>query len=140
MKQSFLLLATVLLSSLLAAQKMNTWKGGMPGQENNWHCAKNWSNGHVPTVFECVVIPDVSTGSGHYPVISSEAGEIYALRILSGANLLIRPKGRLSLSDPSELPDALLNLGELNGKGVLYFRYNNSPAANMADAGILLQP
>jgi hypothetical protein len=25
------------------AQKTVVWKGGTPGQETNWYCAKNWS-------------------------------------------------------------------------------------------------
>ncbi|MBK6929787.1 MAG: hypothetical protein IPH12_02625 [Saprospirales bacterium] len=44
-------------ATLLNAQKINTWKGGFPGQETNWSCPRNWSLGTVPDWACQVVIP-----------------------------------------------------------------------------------
>ena len=77
------------------AQKINFWKGGTPGQETNWNCAKNWSPNKVPDGFQNVIIPDVSTGSGVYPTIMSSGLEVNALTLESGATLKIEKQASL---------------------------------------------
>ena len=83
----FALCFFTLFSITLPAQITNVWKGGSPGHENDWHYYKNWSLGKTPDVFDAVIIPDVSTTTNRYPVVSSGQIEVQSLDIQSGASL-----------------------------------------------------
>ena len=126
MKKSFC--STTCISSLalilvfstnLFSQITTTWKGGAPGMETDWYCAKNWSNYAVPDAFSNVVIPAVSTTSLSSPVIKAGKVEVNTLflettatfTVEEGAQLVVfdkagsflpsnfQPKGRLFLLD-----------------------------------------
>lgn len=84
------LTAIFLMTSLAAfAQKTNTWKGGTPGMENEWNCAKNWSTYSVPDEFTDVVIPDVSCTSFSAPLVKEGRVNINSLYLESNALLTI---------------------------------------------------
>ena len=107
-------------ASFCEAQKINFWKGGTPGQEANWSCAKNWSTNQVPDAFQNVIIPDVTSGSGVYPTIKDSGQEVNALILESGATVQIDKKGSL---------EVITNLdqygtGELKSKGALHLPSN----------------
>ena len=80
------------------AQKPATWKGGTPGKVSDWNCAANWQEGRVPNEFSDVLIPDVSTGSNAFPVISCRVESVNTLTLLSGARLDIARTGSLEVS------------------------------------------
>lgn len=87
-------IATLLIcffASTSSAQRLNTWKGGTPGHETDWNYFKNWSLGKTPDAFDRVLIPDLSTTTRAYPVISNTGVEISYLEIQSGAMITILP-------------------------------------------------
>lgn len=102
------LAAFLLIQDTVSAQKRVTWKGGSPGRETDWNYPGNWSDGAVPNCFSDVVIPDVSTGSGRYPVIGSGAFEVNTLVMYSGAALSIRPTARLQVINQFDPQDSKL--------------------------------
>jgi hypothetical protein len=92
MKSTTIIIAIIIIASITnfsQAQPQNTnfWKGGTPGQADNWNCPKNWSKGSVPDLFQHVIITDVTTGSGIFPIISSTDNQVYSLVLESGAKL-----------------------------------------------------
>jgi hypothetical protein len=88
-------LLTLFVVTIASAQKSNIWRGGAPGHETDWSYFKNWSSGSVPSEFDCVVIPNVSTSTSDYPVIHKGEIEVWSLEIQSGAMLTLLPKARL---------------------------------------------
>ena len=99
MKKTLVTIALLLsaAATLLQAQKINTWKGGFPGQESNWSCPRNWSLGTVPDWACQVVIPQQTSDRKNYPVLTSKNEEIYSLFIQPGARLEIAPSGGLTV-------------------------------------------
>lgn len=100
MKNSILTIATALsilfcFANTATAQNKATWKGGAPGQENNWSCAKNWSNYRVPDEFTDVVIPDVSTTTLAAPVIKGGHFEVNSIELQPNATLTIEQRAQL---------------------------------------------
>ena len=92
---SIVIFAMHLVPQTATAQIVNTWRGGTPGQETNWACSKNWSLSRVPDAFHNVIIPNVSTGSGKFPVIQSGMIELNQLDIHPCATLTVRENVRL---------------------------------------------
>ena len=88
-----------LLSLASSAQKTNNWRGGAPGHETEWSYFKNWSAGRIPNEFDHVVISDVSTSTGKYPVISKGEIDVLSLVVESGASLTLLPQARLFAED-----------------------------------------
>lgn len=111
-----LLLMALLLCTNAISQNANTWKGGTPGLENDWNCAKNWSAYRVPDAFTDVIIPDVSTTTQSPPVIQSGQLEVNSLFLETNAKLTIEKSAQLVVFDPtcSFIPK---NVG---GKGDLF--------------------
>ena len=85
----------MLFSMVASAQKINVWRGGAPGHETDWSFFKNWSAGKVPSEFDHVIIPDVSTSTGKYPTIFAGEVEVMGLEIQSGASLTLLPGVRM---------------------------------------------
>jgi hypothetical protein len=79
----------------LNAQKANVWKGGTPGHERDWFCARNWSGNSVPDEFTDVIIPDVSHSTRATPVIGSGKVAINMLRLESSTLLTIAAEASL---------------------------------------------
>jgi len=71
------------------AQKTTYWKGGTPGHENDWFCARNWTSGDVPNEFSNVVISDQTSQNHSSPVIRRGSVSINTLRIEGIASLEI---------------------------------------------------
>jgi hypothetical protein len=69
-----------------------TWSGQV---NNSWHDAGNWDNG-VPNSLMNAVVPDVSSGSANFPVITSLA-EVNHLLLETGSNLEIEVNGTLTV-------------------------------------------
>ena len=87
MKAFTSLIVLIIAGQLMFAQ--NYWQGDTPGQETNWNEARNWSKNRVPDWRDEVIIPDVSSKGGFYPIIDTETYSIAALKIMSGARLTL---------------------------------------------------
>lgn len=122
MKTLTLILAT-LISTTLFSQDEVKWIGGTPGQESDWHQARNWSNNEVPDEDTHVVIEFLNSGHNAQPVVSENA---YA------ASIEIRSAGQLTIAenceliiDGEEVYTEGINLygGKVNNSGSIFF-YN----------------
>jgi len=67
----------------------NIWTGA--GNNSNWHNPANWSQGSVPDYNDHVIIPDVTSGSGFSPVISTADGNVKNIEVRCGGKLDINP-------------------------------------------------
>ena len=114
MKNSILpfILCIVCLSFTSDVLSQNYWKGGTPGNETNWNTPRNWSQNQVPDWSESVIIPDVSTQSGYFPVISETIEPIPHIEIQGNALLTVLAKGRLVIDGETTINCGIL----LNGK------------------------
>ena len=113
------ILFVLLTLSLTSLEAQNIWCGGTPGNETNWNVAKNWSDNRVPDWTKEVIIPDVSTCSGYYPIIDSEVEPIAHLEIQSNARLTILPKGKLIIDGDSTFDAGITLLGDIKVGGNL---------------------
>jgi len=119
MKSSNLFLFIFLSLSLNSLEAQNIWCGGTPGHETSWNIAKNWSENRVPDWTKDVIIPDVSTCSGYYPVIDCEVEPIAHLEIQSNATLTILSEGKLIIDGDSTFDTGITLLGDLIVEGDL---------------------
>ncbi len=87
--KTLLIAIFTILSTLTYAQQSVTWIGGTPGNETNWHEARNWSNNKVPNEFSDVVIPNVSSSTFSAPVIMNDRIELNSLQIASNGKLTV---------------------------------------------------
>lgn len=112
-----LLLALSTVVSLLHSQ--SEWRGGFPGRETDWLCARNWSDNRVPDEMDNVVIPDCSSRGNFYPQIRSRSACVQSLNIYSGATVSIQAGAKLTIAGYGLPGGALLNLGKLENNGTL---------------------
>ena len=89
--------ALLLLANLssLQGQTTNVWKGGFPGHETDWNQNRNWSLGKTPSVFDHVIIKDVSTSTLKYPVVAEGEIDVLSLEIQAGASLTLLRSARI---------------------------------------------
>jgi hypothetical protein len=92
--------------------------------------ATNWNGNTVPAASNNVLIPDVSAGSGNFPVVSTSGAEANDVTTLSGASLTIGAAGDLTINgDLSNTGTvivgaegsgigSLITLGAVSGAGV----------------------
>ena len=97
------------------SQKSIIWKGGTPGQKNEWYCAQNWSTHNVPDEFSDVIIPDVSTSSFAFPVIRSGKVEINSLFIQFNGSLTIAKDVIMTVNENAEG----CTEGKIHGDGLI---------------------
>ncbi|MDF1696618.1 MAG: hypothetical protein P1U56_12335 [Saprospiraceae bacterium] len=95
----------------------NYWIGGAPGQETNWNYARNWSQNQVPDWTEDVIITNVMTQSGYFPVISEEVQAVPHIEIQSNAMLTILPYGKLVIDGATTYKSGILLNGKLVATG-----------------------
>jgi hypothetical protein len=116
-KNSKWFFATLLLTFCMNvfSQKSITWKGGTPGQKNEWYCAQNWSTHNVPDEFSDVIIPDVSTSSFAFPIIRTGKVEINSLYILFNGSLTIAKNAVMTVLDNAEG----CSQGKIHGDGLI---------------------
>lgn len=110
-------------ASTSSAQRLNTWRGGTPGHETDWNYFKNWSLGKTPDAFDRVLIPDVSSTTRMYPVISNTGVEISSLEIQPGATITILPNAWIQT-------DAFESAGICNGCNKRLKVYDESGKGN----------
>ena len=115
MRSIFLCFVTFLFAPDLYAQ--NYWKGGTPGKETDWNTAKNWSQNRIPDWTQDVVIPDVSTQSGYFPIITQTVDAIPHLEIQGNATLTILSTGRLFIDGETNYNSGIHLIGKLISKG-----------------------
>ena len=112
----------VLLSALISTMALTAqveWKGGFPGQETDWFCARNWSDNRIPDDFDNVVIPDRSTSGNFYPVIQNRKARVQSLDLHSNASLTIKSGATLTVLGFGLSGGALTSLGTLENHGTL---------------------
>ena len=114
-----IVLIVLLIQTFNAVNAQNFWKGGTPGQETEWNVAKNWSENRVPDWTQDVIIPDVSTSSGYFPIIEDEVEPIAHLEIQSNAILTIHPEGKLMVDGISTFNTGITLIGEIDVDGDL---------------------
>ena len=107
--------ATFLILNTVSAQ--NYWRGGFPGNENDWNTAQNWSQNKVPDWTQNVIIPDVSAQSGNFPVIKEVVEAIPHLEIQANALLTILDSGRLVIDGKTTFNSGLVMVGDILAKG-----------------------
>ena len=73
----------------------------------DWHTAKNWSTGNVPTADVHVLIP---TGASNYPIITGSNAVCNNLTIYSSATLTLNSSYSLTISgDFKNMGNATIN-------------------------------
>ena len=112
-----LCLVSLFITNEISAQ--NYWMGGAPGNETNWNYAKNWSQNRIPDWTENVIIPDVSTHSGFFPVISQVIEAVPHVEIQSNAVLTVLPWGRLVIDGTSTYNSGIFLNGKLIATGTI---------------------
>jgi len=119
MKNLIVILVVLVSQSFNSVDAQNIWKGGTPGQETEWNLAKNWSENRVPDWTEDVIIADVSTNSGYFPIIDKEVEPIAHLEIQSNATLTILPQGKLMIDGMSTFNTGITLIGKIDIDGDL---------------------
>ena len=115
-----LVIFTILFTSINPLNAQNFWIGGSPGAEQEWNNSKNWSENKIPDLWDdTVVIPDVTSQSGYFPIIKNKAKPIAHLRIESGANVTILKKGKLIIDGSNTFNYGIFNVGNLVNQGMV---------------------
>ena len=88
----------------------NNWTGTT---SSAWTNSSNWSRGTVPGTSENITIPDVSSGSGNDPIITSDV-TLGGLTINSGASLTVSSNsltvtGTMDINDNLYIDNATVN-------------------------------
>ena len=88
----------------------NNWTGTA---STAWTTVSNWSRGTVPGTTENITIPDVSSGSGNDPIITSDVS-LGGITINSGASLTISSNsltvtGTMDINDNLYIDNATVN-------------------------------
>jgi hypothetical protein len=136
-----LLTMMVLFSTTLTAQ--NYWKGGTKGAETTWNHPHNWSLNHVPNWSDkVVIIPDVSSQSGYFPVVYRKVPDIPCLNIEGGAEVTIATTGVLIIDGETTYNYGILNTGGLTNAGKLLVTDTamepfSAPTDNIQNIGIV---
>ena len=113
-----LVFLSLTLAQTIFAQ--NTWIGGTPGAENDWNNPQNWSLNRVPDDADLVVIvADVSTQSGFFPIVKNVVPEIAFLNIEGGATLTILNTGKLIVNGENTFNYGIQNTGTILNAGKL---------------------
>ncbi len=130
---SLLTLTCLFLASSVMAQ--NTWKGGIPGAETDWNNPRNWSEGRLPDWSDdLVIIPNVRSQSGYFPIVKTPVPDIACLSIEGGAKITILSSGHLTINGESTFNYGILNTGEVFNSGYLTILETAlSPLANHAE-------
>lgn len=118
MKNVFVMLI-MLIANLAFSQQVVYWKGGTPGQENNWHEAKNWSNNKIPDEFSHVIISPKNADQCPQPIINDFV-EVNRIDIYSRANLTINNTGEIYIDGSYSYTKGIINHGGfIFNKGVI---------------------
>lgn len=121
-KNNILLALTTFILCLATniTKAQNSWIGGTPGAETEWSTPKNWSENRVPDWRdESVIISDVSTQSGFFPIISKEVAEIPHLRLEGNSTLTISKNGILIINGSDTYNFGILNIGRVINYGYI---------------------
>ena len=95
--QKIITILFMTISTLSFSQKTVVWKGGTPGMEQQWDCAKNWSTHSVPDEFSDVLIPDVSSTTQATPIIRSGKVAVNSIFLESDALLSVQKNAMLTV-------------------------------------------
>jgi hypothetical protein len=106
------LLISFLICTLSIAYSQNSveWKGGTPGQMDDWSVASNWSNNRVPDVFSHVIIKANNNGHNAQPILEHKV-EVASITLLNGAKLTVDKGGEITIDGRNVFTFGLLNYG-----------------------------
>ena len=107
------------LMTTLSLSAQVEWRGGFPGRETDWQCARNWSDNRVPNDLDDVMIPDCSTRGNFYPEIRSKTARVQSLTLHSQSRMTVDAGAYLTVSGYGLPGGALLNLGTLENNGTI---------------------
>lgn len=108
----------MLLLLMNTTEAQNYWVGGVTGAESDWNHPRNWSKQQVPDwTDQVVIVPDVTTESGHFPVVAEQTTAIPCLQIEGGATVTILGTGRLTIDGTTTYNHGLINTGRLINAG-----------------------
>lgn len=119
MKTTYFIFLLCSLFFSVDASSQNYWKGGTPGKETDWNTAENWSQNRIPDWTQNVIITDVSSVSGYFPIINSVLEPIPYLEIHSNASLTILPNGKVTVDGNTTFNYGIYLLGTLISQGDL---------------------
>ncbi|HRK26863.1 MAG TPA: hypothetical protein PK239_06185 [Chitinophagales bacterium] len=83
-------------------QAQNIWIGGFPGRKADWNIAANWSKHHVPDEWDDVFIPNTSTTTFVYPLITSDVGMVGSITMSTDAFITVTNNGKLGIINKSD--------------------------------------
>ena len=72
----------------------NYWTGN---NSSSWNDNNNWSTGRIPTCSRNIIIPDVSSTSGNFPVLTSGTQEVRDIEIETGAMITVQGNASLDV-------------------------------------------
>ena len=114
------LVMAFLFLNVNALNAQNSWIGGTPGAEHEWNNARNWSENKIPDLWDdMVIISDVSSQSGFYPIITKEVQPIAHLRLEGGAEVTILKEGKLIIDGSNTFNYGIYNVGNLINQGMV---------------------
>ena len=105
-----------------ALMGQSVWKGGAPGDTNNWNNPKNWSNHSVPDETCIVVIPNLSTQGNFYPVVEDVLKPIGSLFIGNDARLKIKKNGELTIDGICQYLPGIQSFGLIDIEGSILLK------------------
>lgn len=92
----------VLLFASFTAVAQNTWIGGFPGRETDWNFAANWSMNRIPDEWDNVWIPNTTTTTFVYPVITTNVGTVASITFGYNACLTLAQNGAIYIDNEDE--------------------------------------
>ncbi len=121
MKASLIALFS-LISVFAFSQNILTWKGGAPGNENDWYESKNWDKNVVPDQDSYVIIKRLNTGHDAQPIIEGEV-IVACIELQSRALLTVTNKGSLVLDGSFTYSEGIHFFGgRVFNEGIVDFR------------------
>ena len=117
MKTFLCLVAFLTLGNLINAQTIIKWKGGTPGQKNEWNNPRNWIPQQIPGEQNLVIIPNRNSQGKAYPVIHSAVAPIAHLTIEDGASVTLCPNASLIIDGQFVYQNGLTVIGKLINNG-----------------------
>lgn len=121
MKALFIVLLSV-ITTFTFSQNVITWKGGAPGNENNWFEPKNWDKNIVPDQDDYVIIKRLDNGHYAQPIIKREV-TVASIELQSRAMLTIHPSGTLILDGSFTYSEGIHFFGgQMLNQGILHLQ------------------
>ncbi len=104
------------VARILTEDVLPEWTGAV---STDWNTAGNWANNAVPTATDDVTIPDVSGGSGNFPIVNVADAETNGLTVQAGATLTVTSGNALTVNGNLSNSGSVLVAADASGTGSL---------------------